>query len=93
MTKRIKWKNIIITIILIICLITFGISTFNIIKWKIDSDNTNKQIEKIENITKVEEIKNSENAEIIEQIEEVPKSNPYWDYTDTSIFSLKIPES
>jgi len=92
MTKRIKWKNIVITIILIICLVTFGISTFNIIKWKIDSDNTNKQIEKIENITKVEEIKNSENAEIIEQIEEVPKSNPYWDYIEMNLINVNFDE-
>lgn len=77
---KIKWKNIILILIIITSIITLLISIFNIIKWKIDSDKTNYEITNIQENINVEEIQDTENTEIIEPIIEVPKENPYWDY-------------
>ena len=74
-----KWKNIILLIIILICIITLFISTKDIIKWMIDSNKTEEQIEKITEMVEIEEVEESENTEIIEQKEEPPKENPYWD--------------
>ena len=75
-----KWKNIILLIIILVCIITLFISTKDIIKWMIDSNKTEEQIEKITEMVEIEEVEESENTEIIEQKEEPPKENPYWDY-------------
>lgn len=41
-------------------------SIYNIIIWKLDSNNTNKQIEDVQEIIKVEEVIDTENTEVIE---------------------------
>ena len=74
--RKVKWKNIVILLITIILLITFIISTINIIKWLIDSNKTNNQIEEIQNIVNIDEVSDNKNTEIIKQ-ENIPKSNPY----------------
>ena len=60
-----KWKNIILLIIILICIITLFISTKDIIKWMIDSNKTEKQIEEITYIADIEETEENENTEII----------------------------
>ena len=92
MKRKIRWKNIIVFITFIACLIIFLISISNIIKWNIDSNNTNKQLESIEKITKVEEVIDLENIEVIEQEEDIPKSNPYWDYIDMNLINVDFKE-
>ena len=63
--RKVKWKNIVILLITIILLITFIISTINIIKWLIDSNKTNNQIEEIQNIVNIDEVSDNKNTEII----------------------------
>ncbi len=87
-----KWKNIILLIIILICIITFFISTKDIIKWLIDSNKTEKQIEEITEIVEVEETEENENTEIIEQKEEPPKENPYWDYIKMNMINVNFNE-
>ncbi len=41
-------------------------SIYNIIIWKLDSNNTNKQIEDVQEIIKVEEVIDTENTKVIE---------------------------
>ena len=87
-----KWKNIILLIIILICIITIFISTKDIIKWMIDSNKTEKQIKEITNIVEVKEVKENENTEIIEQKEEPPKENPYWDYIKMNMINVNFNE-
>ena len=87
-----KWKNIILLIIILICIITIFISTKDIIKWMIDSNKTEKQIKEITDIVEVEEVKENENTEIIEQKEEPPKENPYWDYIKMNMINVNFNE-
>ncbi|MDD4387517.1 MAG: class B sortase [Clostridia bacterium] len=77
---KIKWLNLLVLFILLMCLLGLTISIINIVKWTIDKSNTKDQVEKIEEVVKVEEIPDTDNTEIVEQVEEPPKSNPYWDY-------------
>ena len=85
---KIKWKNIILILIIITCIITLLISIFNIIKWKIDSNKTNYEITNIQENINVEEIQDTENTEIIEPVIEVPKENPYWDYINMNMINV-----
>ena len=87
-----KWKNIILLIVILICIITLFISTKDIIKWMIDSNKTEQQIEEITEMVEVEEIEGSENTEIIEQKEEPPKENPYWDYIKMNMINVNFNE-
>ena len=89
---KIKWKNIILILIIITSSITLLISIFNIIKWKIDSDKTNYEITNIQENINVEEIQDTENTEIIEPIIEVPKENPYWDYIKMKLIDVDFSE-
>lgn len=92
MKKKLKYnyKNIFILLIGIICIITLFISVFNIIKWKLDSKYTNKQINEIQEEINVEEIEDKKETEIIEQKTEIPKFNPYWDYIKMNMINVDI---
>ena len=93
--KKLKWNNIIILIIIITCLTMLIISTINIIKWKVDSDRTEKQIEEIQEIVEIEEVieeEENEDIEIIEQEEEIPQANPYWDYIKMNLIHIDFEE-
>ena len=85
-TKIILSKTIIISLLLLIY------SIYNIVKWKLDSNNTNKQIEEVQETVKVEEVIDTENTEVIEQEEEIPKSNPYWDYIKMNMIDINFNE-
>lgn len=88
MRRKIKWKNVILFIFIFICIGTFSISLFNIIKWKIDSNKTNNQIKEISNTTKIKEIKDNENVEIIENTQEIDEFDPYWDYIKMNLIDV-----
>lgn len=85
---KIKWKNIILILIITTSSITLLISIFNIIKWKIDSNKTNYEITNIQENINVEEIQDTENTEIIEPVIEFPKENPYWDYINMNMINV-----
>lgn len=89
---KVKWKNLVLFLIIIICITTLIISTKDIIKWMIDSNKTEKQIEEITEIVEVEEVEENENTEIIEQKEEPPKENPYWDYIKMNMINVNFNE-
>ena len=70
----------------------------DVIKWKIDSNETEQQVEKIqeiveiEEVQEVEEIEETEEIEIIEQEKEIPKANPYWDYIKINLIHVDFEE-
>ena len=89
---KIKWLNLLVLFILLMCLLGLTISIINIVKWTIDKNNTKNQVEKIEEVIEVEEIPDTDNTEIIEQIEEPPESNPYWDYIKMNMIYVNFGE-
>ena len=42
--RKLKWKNVIIILMVTALIITLIISIFNIVKWEMDSNKTNKEI-------------------------------------------------
>lgn len=89
---KVKLKNIVLFLIIIICIITLFVSSKNIINWIIDSNKTEKQIKEITEIVEIEEVEENENTEIIEQKEEPPKENPYWDYIKMNMINVNFNE-
>lgn len=90
--KKIKltWKNIILILIFLILFITLNISIYNIIKWKLDSNKTNEEINTIQENTNIEEVKDNKGTEIIKQAEKIPKENPYWDYIKMNMIDVNF---
>ena len=86
--RKLKWKNIIIILIVTALIITLIISIFNIVKWKMDSNKTNEEITNIQEDIDVDEVEDTENTEIIELVEEPPKENPYWDYINMNMINV-----
>ena len=87
---KIKWNNVIIFLLIIVSTIGLIISITNIIKWKLDSNNTNKQINQFKETTKIEEIEDNNTTKIIEQEEDIPDTNPYWDYIKMNLIDVDI---
>lgn len=87
-----KKTKIILSITIIISLLLLIYSIYNIVKWKLDSNNTNKQIEEVQETVKVEEVIDTENTEIVLPEEEIPKSNPYWDYIKMNMIDINFNE-
>lgn len=87
-----KWYNIIPSSIILICLISLFITVNDIVKWKLDANDIEQQVEEIQEITEIVEVKETEKVEIIEQIEEIPKSNPYWDYIKMNLINVNFNE-
>lgn len=90
--RKIKWKNIILILFVLILTTIFIISLMNITKWKFDSNKTKKQIDEIHKKVKIEEVVESDNIEIIEQEEEIPEVNPYWDYIKMNLLNVDFTE-
>lgn len=87
---KIKLKNLIFLLLLISFILCFIFSIYNITKWKLDSDKTNKQVNEIYKKVKINEIKDNEKTKIIEQNENIDKSNPYWNYIKMKLISVNF---
>lgn len=87
---KLKWKNIILILIFLILFITLNISIYNIIKWKLDSNKTNEEINTIQENTNIEEVKDNKGTEIIKQAEKISKENPYWDYIKMNMIDVNF---
>ena len=87
---KLKWKNIILILIFLILFITLNISIYNIIKWKLDSNKTNEEINTIQENANIEEVQDNKGTEIIKQAEKIPKENPYWDYIKMNMIDVNF---
>lgn len=87
---KLKWKNIILILMFLILFITLNISIYNIIKWKLDSNKTNEEINTIQENANIEEVKDNKGTEIIKQAKKIPKENPYWDYIKMNIIDVNF---
>ena len=89
---KVKWKNLIAVITFLICFIFLILSIKDVLRWKLESNKIEQQIEKIQEIVEVEEAEDTEEVEIIEQVEEIPESNPYWDYINMNLINVDFNE-
>lgn len=89
---KIKWGNLTILLIILICTAIFIISIVNILKWTIDNKKTDKQTEIITNIKVIEEVTDDENTEIIEQPITIDKNAPYWNFIKMNLIDADFNE-
>lgn len=87
---KLKWKNIILILMFLILFITLNISIYNIIKWKLDSNKTNEEINTIQENANIEEVQDNKGTEIIKQAKKIPKENPYWDYIKMNMIDVNF---
>ena len=87
---KLKWKNIILILIFLILFITLNISIYNIIKWKLDSNKTNEEINTIQENANIEEVQDNKGTEIIKQAKKIPKENPYCDYIKMNMIDVNF---
>lgn len=83
-------KNLLFILVIITLIIILTISIFNIVKWKVDSNKTNEEINNIQKNINVEEVEDTDNTEIVEPVEEIPKENPYWDYINMNMINVEF---
>lgn len=50
--RKIKWVNIVVLSILLLCIVGLTISIINIVKWNIDKNNIKDQIQDLAKISK-----------------------------------------
>ena len=78
---KFKWINLILIIIILICIIMFSKSLYEIIMWKKESSKMEEQIKEIYQIVEIEEVIENEESDVEVTIqEEITESSPYWDY-------------
>ena len=87
---KLKWRNLIILLIITGLIITLIISLCKIISWKSESFKSKKEINEINDIVEVIEVTSNENTEIIEN--DVSKSDPYWDYIKMNMINVDFKE-
>ena len=63
--RTLKLKNLLFILVIITLIIILTISIFNIVKWKVDSNKTNEEINNIQKNINVEEVEDTGNTEII----------------------------
>ena len=80
-------KKIIMTILLIFFLSLLVFSTYKLVRWKIDSNKTKKEIKDIQKKVTIKEIDDNDNTIIIEQ-DNIPKEDPYWDYIKVKLIDV-----
>lgn len=88
MKKKIKWKNALILLIIVVSSTMLIISVINILKWHKDNEKINKIIDKIYDVTVIEESADSTATTIVTPQKEVPKSDPYWDYIKMNLINV-----
>lgn len=86
--KRLKLSNIFLPLLMICCLAGLTYSILNIIKWKLDSNKTNHQINQIQDKVLIEEINDNESTQVIEPDKKIDKTNPYWDYIKMNLIDV-----
>ena len=91
-TTKNKVFDVVITILFIIFALVFIYSAYKIIRWKIDSNNTKKEIKDINEKVTIKEIEDNDKTEIIEQKEEIPEDNPYWDFIKVNLIDVDFSE-
>lgn len=82
-----KIKSFLLRILIVVFLGLFIYSAYQIIKYYLDNQSINNQINNINKITELKEVDNT-NDQVIENNEEISSSNPYWDYINMNLINI-----
>ena len=90
---KFKWINLILIIIILICIIVFSKSLYEIIIWEKESNKTEEQIKEIHQMVDIEEVIENEESDVEVTIqEEITESSPYWDYINMNLINVDFSE-
>lgn len=90
---KFKWINLILIIIILICVIMFTNSLYEIIMWEKESNETKGQIKEIHQMVEIEEVIENEESDVEVTIqEEITESSPYWDYINMNLINVDFSE-
>lgn len=91
MKRKIKWSNVFLFIAIVCCFTGIIISSGNIIKWYLDSKNTNNKLNDIKDKVPIKKV-DDKNTESTQQEERISKSDPYWDYIKMNLIDVDFSE-
>lgn len=86
---KIKWKNLLIILLIVISFLLLGYSTMNIFKWFNDNNKSQNIISNLNEkitITQADEI----NTKIIQNEEEIKEDDPYWDFINMNLLDVDL---
>lgn len=86
-----KKKNVFLIFLFILAFFCFIFSFIKIIKWKIDSNNTNAQIKNLTNIADIKEDENIDNVKLFNN-EDKKENDYYWDYIKLNLINVNFDE-
>jgi len=90
---KFKWINLILIIIILICIIMFLTSLYEIIIWKKESSKIEEQIKELHQMVEIEEVIENEETDVEVTIqEEITESSPYWDYINMNLINVDFSE-
>lgn len=89
---KLKKKNILLIIILLVSIVCMGYSTYKIITWKKENDETDKLVNHLSDIAKPIEKDDNSLVEIIEPDDEVPPENPFWQFAEMNLLYIDFTE-
>lgn len=81
--------SIFVLIFIIVCFICLTISVVNIMKWNIDKNKTQDNIDKIKEDAIITQVVDDKKTEVIESSDE---SNPYFDYINMNMIDVNFQE-
>lgn len=90
-TKKHNVKKILSTIAIIFFSCGLILSSYNIIKYILENNTTNSQLQDINEKVTIELVDDS-NTEVVEQANAPDQSDPYWDYIKTSLINVNFKE-
>ncbi len=79
-------------IIALACVVGIGVSAYEIIRWKIDSERTKIQESEIKVVAKIDEKDDDDKTEVVKQKKPDPKTGPYWDYIKMKLIDVDFDE-
>ncbi len=85
-----KVKIIFLKLIVIISITTTIYSSFHIIRWIKDNNNSKKEISKIKEKTKLTKVKPNETEIKVIDEEKIQSSDPYWDFTKMDYLNVNF---
>lgn len=87
---KINKRKLIINSLIVICLSGIIYSSYNIIMWFIDSNDTKKTIDTIQEDVTIKEINNNDQTVIIDTIESsnISLDDPYWSYINMNLIEV-----
>ena len=90
--RKLKKKNIIVLIIILVSLSFMIYSAVNIFTWKKENDETDDLVKHLSDISNPIEKKDGELVELIEPDDTVPPENPFWQYAEMNLLYVDFSE-